>query len=78
MSDKDVINSLNIYKVIADSDTPVSLMSILADRLNPLSSNSIYDRVYKGIEEGTIDIKDEGDIYQNYLHFFKENTFYFE
>ncbi len=32
-----IINSLNIYKLIADSDTPVSLLSMLADMLSPLS-----------------------------------------
>ena len=73
----DVINALNIYKLIADSDTPVSLLSTLADRLNPLSYDNIYDSVYHGIDEETFDKdKDEEGIYKNYLHFFKVNTFY--
>ena len=77
-SEKDIINSLNIYKIIADSDSPISLLSILADKLNPLSYDDIFfDRVSKGIEEGTIDDLEEG-VYKNYLHFFKVNTFYTE
>ena len=71
----DVINSLNIYKIIADSDTPISLLSILADKLNPLSYDDIYDSVYHGIDDGTVDDMEDG-VYKNYLHFFKVNTFY--
>ena len=56
-SERNVINSLNIYKIIADSDTPISLLSILADKLNPLSNDDIYDSVYHGIEKGTVDDK---------------------
>lgn len=75
--ERDVINSLNIYKLIADSDTPISLLSLLADRLNPLSYDNIYDnRVYKSIDEGTVD-EMEDDVFKNYLHFFKP-TFYSE
>lgn len=73
----DKINSLNIYKTIADSDTPISLLSILADKLNPLSYDDIYDNVYSDIENGTIDKKKDG-IFVNYLYFFKINTFYTE
>lgn len=76
-SDKSIINSLNIYKIIADSDSPISLLSIMADKLNPLSYNDIYDSVYQGIDEGTVDDLEEG-VYKNYLHFFKVNTFYTE
>ena len=66
-----------IYKLIADSDTPISLLSLLADRLNPLSYDNIYDnRVYKSIDEGTVD-EMEDDVFKNYLHFFKP-TFYSE
>ena len=74
---KDVINSFNIYKLIADSDTPISLLSLLADRLNPLSSDKIHDnRVLKSINEETLDEK-EDEVIKNYLHFFKP-TFYSE
>lgn len=70
-----IINALNIYKLIADSDTPISLLSMLADKLNPLSSGNINDSVKQGIYEGSIDQYDEG-IIKNYLHFFKVNRFY--
>ena len=76
--DKSIINSLNIYKFIADSDTPISLLSTLADKLSPLSPNDIYDNVRKGIEEGSIEKTDTDEVFTNYLHFFKANTFYTE
>lgn len=72
----DKINSFNIYKIIADSDTPISLLSMLADKLNPLSSIDISDVVKQGInEEGAVNDKEDG-IYKNYLHFFEVNTSY--
>lgn len=71
----DKINSLNIYKIIADTDTPISLLSIMADKLSPLSQGNINDGVLKGIEEGTLDDMEDG-VYKNYLYFFKVNTFY--
>ena len=73
-----VINALNIYKLIADSDTPISLLSMLADRLSPLSYDSINDGVIKGLDEGTYKDKDEEGIFKNYLRFFKVNTFYID
>lgn len=76
-SDKDVINSINIYKIIIDSDTPISLLSIMADKLNPLSYDDIFDNVYQGIDDGTVDDMEDG-VYKNYLHFFKVNAFYKE
>jgi len=73
----DAINSMNIYKLIADSDTPVSLLSTLADKMNAISKDDVYDGVYKGIEDGTID-EEENGVYKNYLHFFKVNSFYID
>lgn len=66
----DKINSLNIYKTIVDSDTPISLLSMLADKLNPLSMANISNSVKQGIND-----KEDG-VYINYLHFFEVNTFY--
>lgn len=74
---RNIINSLNIYKLIAGSDTPISLLSLLADKLNPLSYDDIYDRVYEEIDNGTVDEMEDG-VFKNYLHFFKANTFYTE
>lgn len=78
LGNSEKINSLNIYKIISDSDTPVSLLSILADKLNPLSYDDINDGVYEGIDDGTVDEKDEEDVFKNYFHFFKSNTYYSE
>lgn len=75
--DKNIVNSLNIYKLISDSDTPISLLSSLADKLIPLSYDIIYDKVYEDIDSGEVDFEENG-IYKNYLHFFKINTFYIE
>ena len=66
------INSFNIYKLIIDSDTPVSLLSALAEKLNPLTSSIVNDNRGKSIE---ID-KETNGIFENYLHFFRINNFY--
>lgn len=68
------LNSLNLYKVIDDSDTPASLLSDLADRLTPLSQKDIS---YRPLNNAGIDEKKNG-IYTNFLHFFKSNSFYNE
>ena len=71
-------NSLNIYKLISDSDTPMSLLSSLADLLNPLSYDDIWDKVYNSIDEGTEDEYDDSNIYKNYIYYFKNHSFYTE
>lgn len=68
----DKINSLNLYKIIVDSDTPISLLSMLADKLDPLPSAKIFENDRRV----NIDEKDEDGVYKNYLYFFKMNTFY--
>ncbi len=74
-----IINSLNIYKLIADSDTPISLLSTLADKLDPLSRKEIYDREYQEVYDKAINMdKPEGELYKYYLHFFKINHYYNE
>lgn len=79
MGNKPVANSVNIYKLISDSDTPVSLHSALADSLNPLAPNNIQDGACnKEVENGTTDEKDHEGIYKNYLHFFKVNNYYID
>lgn len=75
--DKKIVNSLNIYKLISESDTPISLLSSLADALSPLSRENIQDGVSNRLDNGAIDAIEDG-IYMNYLHFFKVNTFYKE
>lgn len=65
----DVVNSFNIYKAITEADSPVSLLSALSDRVNPLSSDNVVSKK-DNIEEK------ENDVYQNYLYYFKLNKFF--
>ena len=71
----DKINALNIYKIIADSDSPVSLLSLLADRLNPLAGAKLSDEVKAVFVNDKVDVKGEDGVFTNYLHFFKVNRF---
>ncbi len=64
----DKINSLNIYKIITEADSPVSLLSVLSDIVNPLLSKNIK------ANKDNMDEHENG-IYQNYLHYFKTNKF---
>lgn len=61
-------NSFNIYKMITEADSPVSLLSMLSDKLNPLPLGSIQAKM------DDID-KEENGIFQNYLYYFKLNNF---
>ena len=82
MENSDKVNSLNIKKVIADSDTTLSLLRVMADKLSPLSSYDLSNRMKKSLanEETGIDkAKKDGDkVFVNYLHYFKSNQFYAE
>ena len=66
---KDVMNSFNIYKIITESDSPISLLSALSDRINPIPVGLIVAKT-DNVEE-----QDEDGVYQNYLHYFKVNKF---
>jgi len=65
----DVKNSFNIYKTITESDSPVSLLSTLSDRVNPLSFNDIKAK------KDNVDEQRDDSVYKNYLHFFKQYKF---
>jgi hypothetical protein len=65
----DITNSFNIYNIITDADSPVSLLSTLSDKVNPLPINKIVAK------KDNVDEQDEDDIYQSYLHYFKTNKF---
>ena len=69
-----------MYKIIEDSDNPVTLLSDLADRLVPLSRKDVAFRILNevDIEDKHQDDNNEKVIYKNYLHFFKSNTYYNE
>jgi len=63
-----ITNSFNIYKIISESDSPVSLLSSLSDKLYCLPNRNIKANM------DNIDDK-KNDIYQNYLYYFKLNNF---
>ena len=65
----DVVNSFNMYRVITDSDSPISLLSELSDCVKQLSIDSIVARM------DNLENQDECGVYQNYLHYFKVNKF---
>ncbi len=62
------INSLNIYKAINDVDSPIELLSILSDQINPINKNKIVAKT-ENINETV------NDIYVNYLHYFEKYNF---
>lgn len=40
----DKINSFNIYKIITDSDSPTSLLSVLSDRMHLIPENQVQEK----------------------------------
>lgn len=69
MGNDDKTNSFNIYKIIIEADSPVSLSSSLSDRVAPLLITDIMGKT------DNVDEKDEDGIYQNYLYYFDKNKF---
>lgn len=65
----DVTNSFNMYKIITEADSPISLLSELSDRVNSLESSKIVAK------KENMEDKDEDGIFQNFLHYFKEKKF---
>ena len=65
-----IVNAFNIYKEIAESDSPSVLLSKMADIVVPIKRN--------GTKANTDDFdeKDADDVCQNYLHYFKEYKFW--
>ena len=69
-------NSFNMYKLIARQDTPTTLLSVLADKLTPLSDSDIKAGKKNGrINAENLNGHDGDGVYQNYLYFFKVNRF---
>lgn len=62
-------NSFNIYKIIAEADSPISLLSTLSDELSPLPINVVVAK------KDNLDEQSENGIYHNYLHYFESNKF---
>ncbi len=70
-------NSFNVYKLITRQDSPTTLLSVLADKLTPLSSGDIKDGKKNGKTNiGNLVEADDDGVYRNYLYFFKVNRFY--
>lgn len=67
---KDVVNSFNIYKTITEADSPITLLSVLADNILPLPSNAVVANTQN------IDEMDEDDVHQNYLYFLGLHKFW--
>lgn len=61
----DIINSFNLYKVIAAADSPEALLNRLADLIMPIGRSNIRVRRREQIDAC------ESGVYQNYLHYFK-------
>ena len=57
-----VVNDFNVYKIIAEADSPGLLLSRLAERLSPL--------VVVDDSKNEMDIQDNEKIYKNYLYYF--------
>jgi len=68
MGNNDKTNSFNLYKIIIEADSPVSLLSELSDTVKQLPINKIVVKI-----EDVDDIK-EG-VFQNYLYYFKTKKF---
>ncbi len=75
-SGRELVNSFNLYKVITESDSPIGLMSALADKIMPLSYNNLPE-FDKNKAERIKKINDEDNgVYRDYLHFFAEYNFW--
>ncbi len=66
---KDVANSFNIYKTITEADSPITLLSVLADNILPLPSNAVVANTQN------IDEVNDG-VHQNYLYFLRLHKFW--
>ena len=79
MGNPEIINSFNIYKYIAESTSPTSLLSGLADNIKPLPSSKLAANAkVADINATEIDRKDGSVVYSYYLHYFNKHNFYTE
>ena len=72
-SAKDVVNAFNIYKLIINANSPIQLMSDLADKISVIPDRKIVPDAKKDLGES-----DEDGIAKNYLHFFHMYHFWEE
>lgn len=64
-----IVNGFNIYKIIAESDTPNTLLSKMADLLSPLKLGNV-----KKTPENIDEVDDMG-VYKYYLHYIKLHNY---
>ena len=69
MGNSDKLNSLNIYRVITEADSPVALLSVLSDRVDPLPNKKIVAK------KDNIEERDDEGVYQNYLYYFRDKKY---
>lgn len=72
---KDVKNGFNIYKTITDADSPGFLLSVLAERIEPLATSNLE---IKDEDKEKCDETKNNGVYKHYLHFFKVHRFWIE
>ena len=65
-----VVNSFNIFKEIADSDSPRVLINRLSDLIVPLDNSKIQ------ADTSDVGEKDENGVYTNYLTFFVDKKYW--
>lgn len=65
-----VRNSFNIYKTIAEADSPITLLSVLSEKILPLSNNLVVAKMDK------LEDIDENGVHQNYLYFLRLHKFW--
>lgn len=66
---KDVVNAFNIYKTIAEADSPITLLNTLSDKVQMLPDDKV------AAKRDNVGSKDQ-EIYLNYLDHFKDNGFW--
>lgn len=66
---RDIENAFNIYKVIADADSPNSLLNVMSDLLMPLNDTKIIAK------KDDFELV-ESEVYQNYLYYFDKYDFW--
>jgi hypothetical protein len=78
MGNKGVFNSFNIYKTIAEADSPASLFGALYGKISPLPVGTIkpIESIAADSEKIRKKIKEEDNgVHQYYLHYFEKNNF---
>lgn len=73
---RDVLNSCNMYKIITETDSPIELLSVLSEKILPLSPSNIPMLDKNGRSKIADLDEQENGIYQNYLHFFVKHNFW--